>query len=90
MRRSLSAAARLLAVSLSAFLVGCGGQPTAPSPQMDRVDTIVKSSGGDWSKLSAQDRDYLINVVGKGSPISAQMTFQARAGRLAPGANIRH
>jgi hypothetical protein len=57
---------------------------------MDRVDAIVKSSGGDWDKVAPADRDYLINVVGKGSPISAQMTFRARAGGLKPGAKVHH
>ncbi len=90
MMRGPRSAALALVVILFTPLPGCGGQAPAPPKAMDRVDAIVKSSGGDWDKVAPADRDYLINVVGKGSPISAQMTFRARAGGLKPGAKVHH
>jgi hypothetical protein len=90
MQRLSPAAGLVLAVALLASLAGCHGQTSAPSPQLSRVDSIIKSSGGDWNKVSPADRAYLITTVGKGSPISAQMTFSIRAGRMNPAANIHH
>lgn len=81
--------ALLAAVPLLA-LDGCASNAPAPSRQMTRVDTIVKNSGGDWNKLTPADRDYMVNVVGKGSEMSAMMTFRAKAGALAPGAKVHH
>jgi hypothetical protein len=83
-----------LAVCLAAvgLLYGCNrNQPAAPvDSKYARVDQIIKTSGGDWNKVSPEDRDFLIRDIGKGSPISAQMTFNARAGGLRPGAGIHH
>lgn len=71
-------------------LPACGSRTAPPSPAIDRVDQIVKRSGGDWNKVSPQDQQYMIQTVGKGSPISARMTFDARAGHLAPAKGVRH
>lgn len=49
---------------------------------MSRVDAMVKRSGGDWNRLSATDRAYLIEIVSKGDQKAAQRTFQERADRL--------
>lgn len=57
-----------------------------------RLDEITKRSGGDWNKLSAEDRRYLIQDISRGSEQSARMLLMARGGRLrgtpgsAPGA----
>lgn len=50
-----------------------------------RVDQIAKASGGDWSKVSQEDKDFLLKEVG--SEQSAKMVLQSKAGNLsaAPG-----
>ena len=47
-----------------------------------RVDAMVKRSGGNWDKLSPKDRDYLVNIVSKGDYKAAQATFQDRAASM--------
>lgn len=85
MRSPSASAAAALVVML---LTGCSRQP-APPPQMSRVDSIIQKTGGDWRNLSPEDRDYMIRTIGKGSPVSAEMTFRVRAG-MRPGGNMRH
>ena len=47
-----------------------------------RVDAMIKSSGGNWDKLSPKDRDYLVNIVSKGDFKAAQAMFQDRAAHM--------
>jgi len=89
MMRSALRVVMVVVTVVLAPLMGCSHQPP-PSPQMSRVDAIVQKSGGDWNKVSQEDRDYLIRDVGKGSPISGEMTFRAHAGTLHPGASVHH
>ncbi|HLK56605.1 MAG TPA: hypothetical protein VKU00_08575 [Chthonomonadaceae bacterium] len=44
-----------------------------------KLEGMVKKSGGDWSKLSQKDRNYLIEIVSKGDEKAAMKAFQARA-----------
>ncbi len=76
-------------VVLLAFSGGCskneGDGLTKQETQMaDRLDTIVKQSGGDWEKVSAADRDYLIKEVSQGSEQSAKMLLAAKADESSP------
>lgn len=71
-----------------AFLVGCGnnmdddGLNKGQKQAADRIDVIAKASGGDWDKVSATDRDYLVNTVSAGSEQSAKMLLLGKAGKL--------
>ena len=44
-----------------------------------RLDALVEKSGGDWSKLSPREKNYLIDIIGKGDEKAAIKTFQDRA-----------
>lgn len=65
---------------------GCKGGDdglTAPEKQMaNRLDTLVKQSGGDWNKLSPSDRDYLVKDISQGSEQSARMLLSAKSGKM--------
>jgi hypothetical protein len=72
----------LTAISLTLLVGGCGNSgngvaaPTAQEQQTSsRLDTIRKTSGGDWSKVSADDKKYLIDTIGHGSEYTAKMVF---------------
>lgn len=51
----------------------------------DRTAEIIKSSGGDWTKLSTTDKDYLLKLA-NGNERAAHMRFQMLASRTAGGA----
>lgn len=93
MQPKLPVAGVLVAVTLVLF-AGCHpaarDQITDPHQQqvMSRVDALVKSTGGDWTKLSQADRDYLIQETGKGQEMPARMVFAARAGRAGDRHNV--
>lgn len=74
------------AVLSPAALTGCGNRDDGLKPEEQkmatRLDEIVKKSGGDWNKLSPEDRDYLVKDISQGSEPSARMLLQAKAGRL--------
>lgn len=56
---------------------GCGEKDPGPSAetvqQSDRLSQIQKSTGGDWNKLTPEDRDYLVNTLAHGNEQSARM-----------------
>ncbi|HEV2471064.1 MAG TPA: hypothetical protein VGS41_00245 [Chthonomonadales bacterium] len=67
------------------LVAGCSSkrdQITDPARErlMAHVDAIVKSTGGDWTKLSPADHDFLVQQVGKGQEMPARMVFYSRAG----------
>lgn len=84
MGRTTRCTGLVLCTALSLLFTGCGGPAISPAAasKMEKVDDLIKSSGGSWDKLSQSDRDYLIQKIGKGSPVSAQMTFRIRANML--------
>lgn len=47
----------------------------------DKFSEIVQRSGGDWDKLTAEDRDFLVNKMANGNENAARMMFGARSGR---------
>ena len=49
---------------------------------VDRLQEISDKSGGDWDKVSEDDKKYLINDVSHGSEQSAKMLLMARGGKL--------
>lgn len=79
----------LLPVVVSALLLvtaGCrnqSGLDQQQEAQAFRLESIVKTSGGEWDRLRPADRDYLVRELGHGSETSARMLFAAKAGKLA-------
>lgn len=69
--------------------VGCTQADDGMKPEekqlANRLDEITKKSGGDWNKLSAEEKEYMIKDVAQGSEQSARMLLQARGGRLQQG-----
>jgi hypothetical protein len=86
MKIELACRTLLLACALLPFVTGCTRTDDGVRPQeqqmANRLDEITKKSGGDWSKLSSEDRDYLVKDVAQGSEQSARMLIMARAGKL--------
>ncbi len=60
---------------------GCSSS-TPPSTKEDqRMVTIVSQSGGDWNRVAAADKDYLIKSLGNGNEQRAMLAFTARSTR---------
>lgn len=78
----------LLPLLTALLLVGCGDRDPGPSPetqkQSDRLAQIQERSGGDWNKLTAEDKNYLVNELAHGSEASAKMLLGPPVAR--PGA----
>lgn len=51
----------------------------------DRLAKISKESGGDWSKVSPADKDYLIKNVANGDEHTAQMLITPPPGAAGGG-----
>lgn len=58
-------------------MAGCGDKDPGPSKeteqQSDRLADIQKKTGGDWSKLTTEDHDYLVKDLAHGSESTAKM-----------------
>ncbi len=82
---------RLFPFFAALVLVGCGnnmaddGLTDKDRQAVSRIEAIAKQSGGDWEKVSAADRDYLVKDVSMGSEQSAKMLLQQKAGTLKGG-----
>ena len=65
---------------------GCGNNPDADGlsstekEAASRLDQIAKSSGGDWSKVSQSDKDYMLQQFH--SEQTAKKMLQNKAGLL--------
>lgn len=68
--------------------IGCnhdsGLNPTQEKTA-NRLDEIVKKSGGDWEKLSESDRDFLIKEVAHGNEQSARTLLTVKSRKLPTG-----
>lgn len=85
-RRPFPAGLALLTACVGLLLPGCqpnSGLDEKQQAQASRLDSIVKTSGGEWSRVSPADRDYLVKELAHGSEASARMLFAAKAGKLA-------
>jgi hypothetical protein len=85
---------RILFIAFVVFAaIGCNGGESGDGLTKDqvqaasRLDEIAKQSGGDWEKVSAADREYLIKEVSMGSEESAKRLLLAKSGAMkaAPG-----
>jgi hypothetical protein len=69
---------RLVSLALLALgLAGCGKDDSAPSDQTvkqsSRLEDIQRKSGGDWNKISDDDKKFLVQELGPGSESKAKM-----------------
>ena len=75
-----------LTMPMLACLIGCqppdDGIAPAEKQMADRFNGIVKSSGGDFDKLSTADREYVVKEVAHGDANTARMILAAKSGRL--------
>ena len=56
--------------------MSCGsndGSSAETKQQASRLAQIQEKSGGDWNKLSEEDRNYLVNDLAHGNEASARM-----------------
>lgn len=73
--------------------IGCSGGasddglPSKDKQSASRLDEIAKKTGGDWQKLTPEDKDFLVNEISMGSEQSAKMLLEGKAGkhRATPG-----
>jgi hypothetical protein len=77
----------VLAAAISA--VGCNrngddGLSQAQHDQNQRITDIAKKAGGDWTRVSQADRDYILKNATGGDEGSAKMMVFMKAGK-SPG-----
>lgn len=65
--------------------LGCadGGDGLTAEQQgvQDQFEAIMERSGGQWDRLSAEDRDYVVNKLSNGNEQAARRMFEMRAER---------
>lgn len=82
LRAALLAAALLCA---TAALTGCGGGSDlnkAQQEQSTRLGQIAKRTDGDWSKLTEEERRFLVTEMSYGNESSARMLLLGAAGKI--------
>lgn len=67
-------------------ITGCshsndGGLQPAQVQKANRLDDIAQKSGGDWNKLSPDDKAYMLKA-GYGSESTARMILLTRSGKF--------
>ncbi len=60
-----------------------GGLSTEQVQQADRLHAIAKRTGGDWNKLTPEEKQFLVNELAYGNEQSARMLLWG-ASRQAP------
>jgi len=88
--RSNSKLKRFLALlgCLSAMMaiIGCGdkdrGLTKEQSQSSDRLGEIVTRCGGEWDRLTPEDRAFLVNDLSHGSEQSARMLLLSASGKV--------
>jgi hypothetical protein len=58
------------------------GMTTSQKQTSDRLGEIAKRTGGDWSKTTSEDKDFLVNKMSYGNERSAQMLLMGAAGKI--------
>jgi hypothetical protein len=84
--------AALVALSCACFPLvlvpaGCGnsaGDSQKTVTERDRLTDMRTKSGGDWDKLSQDDKDYVLKMA-DGSESTARMLFNPLGGHGGPG-----
>lgn len=77
----------ILACLLAAFgCVGCGDRDRGLTPEQrassDRLGEIAERSGGEWERLTPEDRQFLVNDLSHGSEQSARMLLLSASGKV--------
>lgn len=77
----------LTACALAAL--GCGGcdakdrgLSAEQRQSSDRLGDIAKRSGGEWDRLTPEDRNFLLNDLSHGSEQSARMLLLSASGKV--------
>ncbi len=69
------------AIAVLGAAAGCSGDDSGLTPQQQKMgqdlDALAKSSGGDWSKLSAAQQQELVQSTG--SEATAKSVLQMKA-----------
>jgi hypothetical protein len=89
--------AGIAAVVIAAPIAGChsdNSQPLSDTQKQgaDRLAKAARESGGDWDKVSREDKDYILKNVANGDEHTAKMLIAPPPGRAggppggAPGA----
>ena len=81
----------LLILAVAVFtcaLMGCGESVPPPSEktqkESSRLQDIKQKSGGDWNKLTPEDKDYLVKTLAQGSESTARMLLGAPQRKAPP------
>ena len=73
--------------------IGCSKDDSAPSAetvkQADRLTQIQTKTGGDWDKLTPEDKNYLVNELSHGSESTAKMLLGPAKPAKPPGVGGR-
>lgn len=84
----------MVCLGLAMPLAGCHQDENALSPEeekkSDRLDEIAKKTGGDWAKVTPEDKDYILKNLAHDEN-SAKMLLMMKTGGFqgkvaAPGA----
>jgi nitrous oxide reductase accessory protein NosL len=68
------------------FVAGCGSSDdtSPPSPADRRVNDLSKKAGGNWDALAPEEKQELIQQLGKGDERTARVSFEARGSAGGP------
>ncbi|MGV3723499.1 MAG: hypothetical protein ACO1SX_21600 [Actinomycetota bacterium] len=65
---------------------GCGdrdrGLTSEQRASSDRLGEIAKRSGGEWDRLTPEDRNFLLNDLSHGNEQSARMLLLSASGKV--------
>lgn len=70
-------------VNLRACSNASGGLSTEQVQQADRLHEMARRTGGDWNKLTPEEKQFLVNELAYGNEQSARMLLWG-ASRQAP------
>lgn len=65
-----------LLIACAVVVSGCGsgdGASEKTKEQSSRLNEIQTKTGGDWNKLTEEDKNYLVNELAHGNENSAKM-----------------
>lgn len=83
--KCLLAGCLVLGALFPVFLPGCRADDGLTAEQRatgDRLQEIARKTDGDWNKLTAEERDFLVNKLSYGNEASAKMLLLGAAGKI--------
>ena len=85
MKKPMLVLAILTTMPGAVFLGGCSQNQNAlddnQQAMTNRLDELAKKSGGDWEKLSAEEKRYMIQDVSQGNERAARQLLEMKAGK---------